>query len=112
MKEEGEGEHTARKKARVSNPLTKGECKCGSPDHQRVTSMSCPYFGLTKSEVSNNYENRLKECEVIAIATETCCTDPTKEIVQSTGKYLARMRTRKVETPNFRMQQSATLSHM
>jgi hypothetical protein len=47
MKEEGEGEHKARKKARVNNPLTAGECKCGSRDHQRVTSKSCPYFGLT-----------------------------------------------------------------
>jgi hypothetical protein len=26
MKEEGEGEHKARKKARVNNPLTAGEC--------------------------------------------------------------------------------------
>jgi hypothetical protein len=106
MKQEGEGEHIARKKARVNNPLTAGECKCGSRDHQRVTSKSCPYFGLTKSEVSKNYENRLKECEVIAIAMATPCT------VQSTSKFLAPMRTRKVAAPNIGRRQSATQSHM
>jgi hypothetical protein len=44
MRDEGVGEHKARKKARVNNPLTKGECKCGSREYQRVTSKSCPYF--------------------------------------------------------------------
>jgi hypothetical protein len=35
--------------------------------------------------------------------TATGCSDPTKDIVQSTGKFLAPMRTRKVATPNFGM---------
>jgi hypothetical protein len=88
VKDEGEGEHPARKKARVNNPLTAGECKCGAQDHRRVTLLkSCPWKGLTNSEVLKNYERRLKGCEVSEVtATATGCSDPTKDIVKSTAQ--------------------------
>jgi hypothetical protein len=63
-----EGEQPAKKKKkappRSNNPLlTKAQmgCKCGAVDHQRVTSKSCPWYGLTKQERLENYEKRMNE---------------------------------------------------
>jgi hypothetical protein len=111
-----EGEGPARKRARgqADNLRTSPkECKCGAQDHQRVTSRNCPWKGLPKKEIMENYERRLKEWEVREKNTmATSCTDPTEEIVQSTSEFLAPMQTRNYVTPKFGIRRYATLSQM
>jgi hypothetical protein len=67
-KEDSENGPT-RKKARTEqqrkNPLTRlalgktKECKCGKKDHMRVSSLSFPWRGLSKVEVTQKYPKRI-----------------------------------------------------
>jgi hypothetical protein len=88
-----EDEQPVRKRARHNNPLTSTQvgCKCGSLEHHRVSSKNCCWNGLGKKEVEANYEKRRREIEMrmVEIATESSCTGPTTEIVQTTGTILA-----------------------
>jgi hypothetical protein len=89
-----EGEEPAsRKRARAGNNQLTG-CKCGAVDHQRVTSKHCAWKGLSKKEVLENYEKRMKdENGEKSGAAITGGTKPTKDYVQSTSKLLAPMQT-------------------
>jgi hypothetical protein len=90
-----EGEEPAgRKRARAgNNQLTC--CKCGAIDHQRVLSKNCAWKGLSKKVIFKNYEKRMKyENGVKSAGVATGCTEPTKDYVQSTSKFLAPMQTR------------------
>jgi hypothetical protein len=55
-----EGEEPAsRKRARAGNNQLTG-CKCGAVDHQRVTLKHCAWRGLSKKEIFEKYEKRMK----------------------------------------------------
>jgi hypothetical protein len=64
-----------------------------------VTSKNCPWKVLSKTEVSKKYENRMKQMkekeETVTEVDPTVVSSikPTETIVQSTGTYLAGMRT-------------------
>ena len=110
---DGQSEEKKRKKKRArtepanDNQLTRTtrtECKCGGSDHKRITSLRCPWRGLSKVEVAQNYAQRLSENDFARNcdpnpddpSTEPL-SDPTErrkgesgdgeEHVQSTSKY-------------------------
>jgi hypothetical protein len=63
----------------------KNECKCGGIDHKRISSSRCPWKGLLKEEVAQNYENRI--CEIVV--PQNCeentivpSTEPTSEATE------------------------------
>jgi hypothetical protein len=97
-----EGEEPKKKRARKqgNNKLTRkcsDECKCGGRDHQRTSSSKCPWKGLSKIQVAENYVKRLegKAGEEKSEKSENCTTsDPTANpvedeiiLVQSTSKF-------------------------
>jgi hypothetical protein len=110
---DGQSEEKKRKKKRArtettnDNQLTRTtrtECKCGGSDHKRITSLRCPWRGLSKVEVARNYEKRMCENDFAQNCEENTVepsTEPTsestekrqresgdgKEHVQSTSKY-------------------------
>ncbi len=110
---DGQSEEKKRKKKRArtetanDNQLTRTtrtECKCGGSDHKRITSLRCPWRGLSKVEVARNYEKRLTENDFARNCEENTVepsTEPTSEAtqkrkqesgdgeehVQSTSKY-------------------------
>ncbi len=94
---EEEGEEPKRKKTkkdRADNNSLTGSCKCGALDHQRVSSKSCPWKGLSKKEILENYERRMKVVRAEEPAsTAAACTVPTVGIVLPNGEFLAPMRT-------------------
>jgi hypothetical protein len=73
------------KKAKDNNTLT--GCRCGSLEHQRVSSKKCPFKGMSNKEI----DKRIKEMNLTRQtgSTETVSGEPTEESVQSTSKYLA-----------------------
>jgi hypothetical protein len=95
--EEGDndGELPARKKTKANNPRTgsQPECKCGSRDHQRVSSRSCPWKDLSKSELARNYEERMREKEKVKRTDNfegtACRTEPTEGFVLTAGRNMA-----------------------
>ena len=94
---EEEGEEPKRKKTkkdRADNNSLTGSCKCGALDHQRVSSKSCPWKGLSKKEILEKYERRMKVVRAEEPAsTAAACTVPTVGIVLPNGEFLAPMRT-------------------
>jgi hypothetical protein len=82
--EDLEGEQPARKMERVNNSLTREQqegCKCGAQDHQQVTLKNCPWKGLSKKEIFDNYEKAMKHVKAVKAATAaTGCTEPTKDL--------------------------------
>ncbi len=100
------------KKARTGEPnnnqltrrTAREQCKCGGDDHKRISSSRCPWKGLSKEEVTRNYEKRMSEIVVPRNCDEKTViptTEPTsgatekekresgdcEEDVQSTSKY-------------------------
>jgi hypothetical protein len=77
---EAEGENRPRKKRQTkdNNQLTTTAqrssegCRCGGVDHKQISSLKCPWKGMSKSEVSENYAQRQKEK-----MKETAPTSPT-----------------------------------
>ena len=76
-----EGEEPKKKRARKqgNNKLTRkcsDECKCGGRDHQRTSSSKCPWKGLSKIQVAENYVKRLegKAGEEKSEKSENCTT--------------------------------------
>jgi hypothetical protein len=89
MRDEGKNgnseENKRKKKARTgepnNNPLTRRtatECKCGDNDHKRISSSRCPWRGLSKVEVTRNYEKRMSEI-VVPRSWDENTVDPTTE---------------------------------
>jgi hypothetical protein len=77
--EEEEGcQQSAKKKAKTAKTTKKkrrtivkeGGCKCGGLDHKRITSSVCPWKGLSKKEVRENYERRLDERKMSSATSE------------------------------------------
>jgi hypothetical protein len=62
-------EKKSKKKARTGEPnnnqLTRGtareQYKCGGDNHKRISSSRCPWKGLSKEDVTQNYEKRMSE---------------------------------------------------
>jgi hypothetical protein len=64
---------------------TRTECKCGGSDHKRITSLRCPWRGLSKVEVAQNYEKRKSEIIVPPVCDENpvdSTTEPTSEATE------------------------------
>jgi hypothetical protein len=62
IEEDTDGQPRAKKrvkKAKGNNTLN--GCKCGSLEHQRVSAKNCPWKGMSKKEITVNYERRIKE---------------------------------------------------
>jgi hypothetical protein len=61
-----------RKKVRTeqnNNPFARKsikECKCGSKEHQQITSLKCLWKGLCQENVAQNYADRLEEMQLSA----------------------------------------------
>jgi hypothetical protein len=112
-RKEEDGEERTRKKKKTktgnerNNALTrqtKRQCKCGGDDHRRITSLKCPWYGLSRVEVAQNYEKRMNE-NVASLNCDENGSQPTaeptleateklkrelgdsEEHVQSTSKY-------------------------
>ena len=100
-----EGETPVTKKVRHNNPLTSAqqECKCEAQDHKRVSSKNCPWKGLSKKEVLQNSENRVRDMQLTTETDATIIdsTEPTKVIVQPTGKLVAQRRKLLLRHTNF-----------
>jgi hypothetical protein len=84
---DGNSEETKRKRKKTRTDkhansthtrATKAECKCGSEDHKRISSKSCPWKGLSKVEVAQKYEQRLRE-KVDPLNCDEKSVDPSTE---------------------------------
>jgi hypothetical protein len=105
-------EKKSKKKARTGEPnnnqltrrTAREQCKCGGDDHKRISSSRCPWKGLSKEEVTQNYEKRMSEivvpqnCDEKTVVPTTELTSGAtekekresgdcEEHVQSTSKY-------------------------
>jgi hypothetical protein len=91
--EDSEERKRNKKKARTAkqnnNTLTGQagkECKCGGDDHQRVSSVNCPWKGLTKVEVARKYKKRMSEIVVPRNSDENRSEPTTEPTLEATEK--------------------------
>ncbi len=80
---------TARTGETSNNPLTRrtaNECKCGGDDHKRISSLRCPWRGLSRVEVTQNYEKKMSEIIVPQICEESTVDPTTEPLSEATEK--------------------------
>jgi hypothetical protein len=86
-------EKKKKKKARTGEPnnnqltrRTAKECKCGGGNHKRISSSRCPWKGLSKEEVAQNYEKRMCEIVVPGNCDENTVVPTTEPTLEATEK--------------------------